>query len=109
MLVFQMVFKVGIGRFLFCISKSGVLCVLLFRLHGQTTHFPVCLHHIFFLSLLNHAVEISGNITHIKSSNGTCSVIKQNHSKLLLLTQDFRIAMSLLECILRDTFVFVRT
>lgn len=50
MLVFRMVFKVGIWRFLFCISKSGVLCVLLFRLHGQTTHFPVCLHHICFVS-----------------------------------------------------------
>lgn len=61
-----------------------------------------------FLSLLNHAVEISDNIKHIKINNATCSIITQNHSIQLLLTQDFHIAMSLPEYVLRDTFILVK-
>lgn len=77
----------GSGSFLLCISKSGVLCVLLFKVHGQTTQLScVPASHVLFLSLLSHAVEISDNIKHIVISNATCSIITQNHSIHLLLT-----------------------
>lgn len=72
MLVFQKVFKVGIGSFLLCISKSGVLCVLCSNSVDRPLTFWCACITCFFLSPLNHAVEISDNIKHIKICNATC-------------------------------------
>lgn len=78
------------------------------KLRGQTSRFPLCLHRIFLLSLLNHTVEISDNIKHVKISNATNSVTAQMHSVSLLLVYYFNIAMSLPENVLRDTFILVK-
>lgn len=109
MLVFQMVFKVGVESFPFCIWKLEFFtCTFVLQLHGHTTHFPVCLHCIFLLSLMNHAVEIPDNIKHIKIGNATRSIITQTYSILLLLIYYFNFTTSVPENVLRDTFILVK-